>query len=75
MYSERVVCNTVYIINAKKLVIKYEWIELVDNGSTQLCLTLSQVSDKELMNLIRQKVKLALPYAGAFLKKDDRWVY
>lgn len=32
MYSERVVCNTVYIINAKKLVIKYEWIELVDNG-------------------------------------------
>ena len=35
----------------------------------------SQVSDKELMNLIRQKVKLALPYAGAFLKKDDRWVH
>lgn len=32
MYSERVVCNTVYIIYAKKLVIKYEWIELVDNG-------------------------------------------
>ena len=24
------------------------------------------------MNLLRRKVRLALPYAGAFLKKDDR---
>ncbi len=33
-----------------------------------------QISDKELMKLIRQKVKLDMPYAGAFLKKDDRYV-
>ena len=32
-----------------------------------------QISDAQLMKLIRRKVKLALPYAGAFLKKDDRF--
>lgn len=31
-----------------------------------------QIYDKDLMKLIRQKVKLMQPYAGAFLKKDDR---
>ena len=33
---------------------------------------LMQISDRQLMNLIRRKVRLAMPYAGAFLKKDDR---
>lgn len=32
----------------------------------------SQIYDKELIKLIRQKVKLMQPYAGAFLKKDDK---
>ena len=32
-----------------------------------------QISDVQLMKLIRRKVKLAMPYAGAFLKKDDRF--
>ena len=36
---------------------------------------LSQISDKDLMKLVRQKVKLAMPYAGAFLKKDDRYSF
>ena len=27
------------------------------------------------MKLVRQKVKLAMPYAGAFLKKDDRYIF
>ena len=30
-----------------------------------------QVSDKNLMSLIRRKVKLNQPYAGVFLKTDD----
>ena len=25
------------------------------------------------MNLIRKKVRLAIPYAGAFMKRDDRY--
>ena len=35
--------------------------------------SLPQISDRQLMKLIRRKVRLALPYAGAFLKKDDRY--
>lgn len=31
----------------------------------------AQVYDEELIKLIRQKVKLMQPYAGAFLKKED----
>lgn len=34
-----------------------------------------QISDAQLMNLLRRKVRLALPYAGAFLKKDDRYIH
>lgn len=30
-----------------------------------------EVTDKDLMNHLRKKIKLAMPYAGAFLKKDD----
>lgn len=26
------------------------------------------------MNLLRKKIKLAVPYAGAFLKKEDRYI-
>ena len=32
-----------------------------------------QVTDADLMELIRTNVKLTIPYAGAFLKKDDRY--
>lgn len=32
-----------------------------------------QITDKELKSLIRTKCKMALPYAGAFLKRDDRY--
>ena len=31
-----------------------------------------QIYDKDLIKLIRQRVKLMQPYAGAFLKKDDK---
>ena len=31
-----------------------------------------QIGDKYLVDLIRRKCHLAQPYAGAFLKKDDR---
>lgn len=33
-----------------------------------------QVKNKELMELLRRKVRLAQPYAGVFLKKDDKYV-
>ena len=33
-----------------------------------------QISDKNLVDLIRRKCHLAQPYAGAFLKKEDRYV-
>ena len=36
-----------------------------------LCV-LRQIYNKELIKLIKQKVKLQQPYAGAFLKMDDR---
>ncbi len=36
---------------------------------------LQQISDKPLMDLIRVKSRLAQPYAGAFLKKEDRYMY
>lgn len=36
------------------------------------CCSPLQISDKDLIKLVRQKVKLAMPYAGAFVKKDDR---
>ena len=35
---------------------------------------LFQVTDKSLMSLIKQKCDLALPYAGAFLKKNDKYI-
>lgn len=31
-----------------------------------------QVKNKDLMELLRRKVRLAQPYAGVFLKKDDK---
>ena len=31
-----------------------------------------QITDGDLMELIRKNVKLTIPYAGAFLKRDDR---
>lgn len=33
-----------------------------------------QVKNKVLMELLRRKVRLAQPYAGVFLKRDDRYV-
>uniref|UniRef100_A0A1X7TQM7 Lon N-terminal domain-containing protein n=1 Tax=Amphimedon queenslandica TaxID=400682 RepID=A0A1X7TQM7_AMPQE len=33
-----------------------------------------EVTDKSLMSLIKQKCDLALPYAGAFLKKNDKYI-
>ena len=35
---------------------------------------MGQVTDKELVRLLRKKVELRQPYAGVFLKKDDRCV-
>ena len=32
-----------------------------------------QISDKNLIDLIRRKVKLNQPYAGVFLKRDDEY--
>ena len=32
-----------------------------------------QISDKSLVELLRRKYHLAQPYAGAFLKKDDKY--
>ena len=32
-----------------------------------------QITDTDLMELIRANVKLTIPYAGAFLKKEDRY--
>ena len=32
-----------------------------------------QITDTDLMELIRTNVKLTIPYAGAFLKKEDRY--
>ena len=32
-----------------------------------------QISDKNLIDLIRRKVKLNHPYAGVFLKRDDEY--
>lgn len=32
-----------------------------------------QITDKDLMELIRKNIKLTIPYAGAFLKRDDRY--
>ena len=34
-----------------------------------------QVSDPDIIDLIRKKKKLRLPYAGAFLKKTERWIF
>lgn len=31
-----------------------------------------QVKNKDLMELLRRKVRLAQPYAGVFMKRDDR---
>ena len=39
-----------------------------------LCTTPLQIADVDLMELIRTNVKLTIPYAGAFLKKDDRYI-
>ena len=33
-----------------------------------------QITDKDLIELIRVKSRLAQPYAGAFLKKEDGYV-
>lgn len=33
-----------------------------------------QVKNKSLMELLRRKVRLAQPYAGVFLKRDDKYV-
>ena len=38
-----------------------------------VCTVPLQVTDADLMELIRTNVKLTIPYAGAFLKKDDRY--
>lgn len=44
-------------------------------SSVSLCSDLYvQVTDKDLMDLIRKNIKLTIPYAGAFLKRDDRYV-
>lgn len=37
-----------------------------------LMMCFSQVKNKDLMELLRRKVRLAQPYAGVFLKKDDK---
>lgn len=35
--------------------------------------TTSQVSDPDMIELIRRKLRLHAPYAGAFLKKTERY--
>ena len=37
------------------------------------CPPLSQITDKFLMSQIKQKWDLVLPYAGAVLKKNDKY--
>ena len=66
---------------------KYPWHSLVLYRSILLSITscsdsvfcilakifiICQVSDKSLIDLIKRKCKLMQPYAGAFLRKDDK---
>ena len=39
----------------------------------QSVLCAMQITDVDLMELIRKNIKLTIPYAGAFLKRDDRY--
>ena len=39
--------------------------------NTHTCVCIPQVNDKSLISLLRRKVRLSQPYAGAFLKKSD----
>ena len=39
----------------------------------QSVLCAMQITDVDLMELIRKNIKLTIPYAGAFLKRDDTY--